>query len=302
VGGSGGGGGSTASYQSGASRGGGGGGGAVLVCSPGTLTLGPEGVIAANGGAGGSRLDGPIGNGCGGGGSGGAIRLVAGHLAGHAVAANLQIGGGSRGAGQCGSAADGGNGRLRVEFDTHSLVTTIFPSASVSHPAAILVSDLPALAITSVGGVAVPALPQADYGAPDLALPGTAANPVAVQLAASGIPLGTTVTVTVTPEGGDRSSVDSSPLQGTQAGSTAIASVDLPVGSGRTVVLSAQADFTVQQAGLAVPAIDGERVAAIRVATSLGGATTLAYVTEGGREVPFAQAGVLPRRVQGGGE
>lgn len=55
----------------------------------------------------------------------------------------------------------------------------------------------------------------------------------------------------------------------------------------------AQTSFTLQLAGLDLPTVDGEKLASVKVGATLGGESTLTYITESGREIPASQVGAL---------
>ena len=281
VGGSGGGGGG--STNSGLGGAGGGGGGAILVASSGSITLGAVGDVLATGGAG----AGGIGiAGCGGGGSGGAVRLIANTFLGRG--SGVRVSSGFGGTGCFGGGAAGGVGRIRIEFANQSLTSPFLSTASLGRPGPVFVPGTPTLRIASVGGVAAPATPGGSFASPDISLPPSTTSPVTIGLAASNVPLGTTVNVTVFARFGAKTTVTSTPLAGTVADSMATAEVTLPVGTGTSVVLMAQATFTVQQASL-LPTIDGEKIAKVQVAATLGGGSTLTYITQTGKEIPASQ-------------
>jgi hypothetical protein len=109
-----------------------------------------------------------------------------------------------------------------------------------------------------------------------------------VSLTASNIPLGTTVTVKVTPLTGGTNSAVSGPLAGTVAASTASASVTIP--TDQTSVISASATFTLASLpGVGPLYAAGEEVERVRVAATLGGPSQVTYITISGREVPADQ-------------
>jgi hypothetical protein len=202
LGGSGGGGGSStsASSTSCSGGGGGGGGGGLLIVANGTLTLVNYQLLADGGNPGGQ------GNGscasAGGGGSGGAIRLVA---------ASLAAGGGPGIFARAGSGAS--DGRIRLES-----IDTSAQTAFSTQPAALRIVGptplanpiSPTVAITSIGGSAVVAVPQGTYGAIDVVLPAPGATTVSV--ATSGVPSGTTLAVSVKPRIGGLPVVQTVPL------------------------------------------------------------------------------------------
>jgi hypothetical protein len=275
IGGSGGGGGAAWTGRSGGA--GGGGGGAILIASSGTFSF--TGTIAARGGAGG------VGGAGGGGGSGGAIRLVANTITGGGSL--LAHGGGGGGTSQCYGGGTGGSGFIRVEAYDYSTFNPStnpgFVSFSLPHPAAP--AGAPALRIASVAGVAAPTSPLGSlHGVPDIVVPTTQANPVAVALEATNVPVGTVITVTLTPAQGTRTTAQSAPLAGTEAASTASANVSLPAGMS-VVSATAVIDLTQTASTRAPVIIDGERVDRIEVAATFGGASEVTYVTHSGRRI-----------------
>jgi hypothetical protein len=290
VGGSGGAGGSGA-FPATTGGGGGGGGGAILVASgtsatPRTITL--SGSIKATGG------NGAIGGGwfgsppsLGGSGSGGAVRLMAHTIAG---AGSIDVRGGSNG-----FAGNGGFGRTRLEAVSYTATPT-FPG---SPPSAVVTVATPALSpalpnhptltITSVGGVSAPGTLTGSFATPDFTLPADTSNPT-VSFAASNIPLGTTLSVTVKGHNqGVISTATSSALSGTLGSSAASASVTIP--TDQPSVISATASFTVIAGASGGPIYaDGERVERVLVATRPGGGSDVTYVTVSGRELIVAVA------------
>ncbi len=258
--------------------GGGGGGGAILVASSGTITL--TGSILASGGdgSGGANIAG------GGGGSGGAIRLIATALTG--TGGSLTARGGTQG----GSAGNGGDGRIRLEASDLSVSVSSQPTASTAYPQAVFPSaGQPTLTITSVAGIPTPASPKGTFlDAPDITLPSGTTNPVSITLAASHIPLGTTIRLTAIPQAGSATSVDSLGLSGTLESSTAAAAITVSLS--RPTILTATATFAlVASAGDGPIYAQGEEVKWVRIASTLGGASTLTYLTASGREVPAEQ-------------
>jgi hypothetical protein len=144
------------------------------------------------------------------------------------------------------------------------------------------------LRIASVAGVAGPAAPTGSFSVPDIVVPIGTPNPMPVALAASNVPLGTTVTVRATPLTGGTSSAVSTGLAGTLAASTATASLTFSVN--QPSVISASATFTLASLPGAGPLFaDGEPVEQIRVAATLGGPSQVTYITRSGREVPSDQ-------------
>jgi hypothetical protein len=275
--------------------GGGGGGGAILIATgtsgtPATITL--SGAISAKGGNGAqgpATIPGVPG---GGPGSGGAVRLVANTVTGGGlidVASGAALNGGSR----------GGFGRIRVEAitNTATFTFTTSPFAPVPPPSAIsstvptasMLANPPSFTITSVAGVGAPTTLTGSLGTPDFVLPAGTTSAV-VQFAATQMPLGTTIGVTVKgQQGGVLGTATSSGLSGTVASSTASATIAVP--TNQPSVISASATFTVLAAGGSGPIYaDGEVVESVRVSTTLGGGTELTYVTVSGREFVVAAA------------
>ena len=265
---------------------GGGGGGAILIASSTRIIV--NGQVRSNGGSGGSV-------GCSGPGAGGAIRLVAPEITGSGGMLAIRGANGSAPAQgiNCTNAAS--DGRIRVEAFTLSNFTgNSTPIASVAtSPGAVSaggnpqLANVPTLAITSIGGVTVPATPSASYAVPDMALaPGTS-NPVPVALAATNTPVGspTVITVRVMPLGSVSSiAVASADHTGTFASSTASANVTLPVGQVTVLQASAAMTLTGQTASL-FPLIDGEPVERVMVAAAPGQPSTLSLVSRAGKEV-----------------
>lgn len=276
IGGSGGGGGASFTNERGGA--GGGGGGAILIASSTSITI--DGTIFARGGSANSGSAG------GGGGSGGAVRLIANTVTG---GGNVNVsGGGGGGAFRSYQGGFGGQGLIRIEaFDYNSFTGSSTPSNIISFalPHPVTVANAPTLRIASVGGVNSPAAPLGSLqGVPDIVVPTTQANPVAVALEGANIPLGTVVQVTLTPSRGGRTNVSSSGLAGTESASTASANVTLPSGIS---VISAAATIDLTTTASARPPLmmEGERVDRIEVAATFGGASEVTYVTHSGRRI-----------------
>jgi hypothetical protein len=280
IGGSGGG----ASANSGSTPGnrGGGGGGAMLLAASGTLTL--TGSILANGGQGASFVSSVSTAYGGGGGSGGAVRLIASTLVG---TGNVDISGGLRGIGNNTNVSRnggiGGAGRARFEADAFSFSGSVTPNFVVtSTPLPVFASNLPSIRITSVGGSSVPANP---IGENDVILPSSIINPVTVEFAATDVPLGSTIELTISPVSGESSTVVSAGLSGTVASSTDSVQATLPQGAS---ILLASVSFavTAQAGALYAPFTDGEMVARVEIRSSLGsGPSSIWLTTESGRIV-----------------
>lgn len=279
IGGSGGGGGSYGSYFNYYGGGGGGGSGAIFIASSGTINI--TGNIKANGGKGGNGYYYVYGygSGSGGGGAGGGIRLIANKII--VNNGSLTAYRGNGGTGHYGAAA-GSEGRIRIEtYNFSSTVTgTISPLPSLTTPGLVSLPQVPTLAITSVGGATVPATAAGSYSLPDITLPSSTTNPVAMDLSASNVPVGTIVKITVAPQYGSSSTVNSTALSGTQASSTATASVNIATTSPN--IIMAEATFAVQTAMY----YDGEKIERVRVASVMGEKSKVVYITESGKEVP----------------
>jgi len=259
--------------------GGGGGGGAILIAASGTVNV--SGSLLADGGAGADGTGGGTG-GAGGGGSGGAIRIIATTIAGNGA---ISAAGGAAGttSGQTYSvraATAGAPGRIRLEADAINRTAATNPLASADVPGSVFVAGLPTLRITSVAGVAAPANPT---GSADITLPAATANPVTVVFTATGVPVGNTIKLTVTPQIGPVTSVISPALTGSTASATANVQINLPVGPS---VLQAQTTYTiVASLGDALRNFAGnERVEKITLSATLGRASKMTLVTVSGKE------------------
>jgi len=267
LGGSGGGGSGTSVAASGG--GGGGGGGAILIASSGSITFNGASIIA-RGGSGA-----PAGFVRGGGGAGGAIRLVANTIAGIVA---LDVSGGESGPG-----GSGGSGYIRIEaFDSSGLNLNATPVLSLGLPQSAIPPDAPSLRIASVAGIEPVSTAGSLQGVPDILLPSSQANPVAVAIEAANIPVGSIVDVTVTPDAGARTTVQSTPLDGAQSASTATASVNIP--SAGMSVITAKVSITLVSSAQPL-FIDGERVNRIDIGAAWGGASEVTWVTQSGRRV-----------------
>lgn len=178
----------------------------------------------------------------------------------------------------------GAPGYIRVEAYNYSGFN---PSASPSFvsfalPSPAVVTNAPRLRITSVAGSAAPATPVGSlYGAPDIVVPLTQPNPVAVNIEGNNIPLATVVQITVIPATGTRTTFNSGGLAGTVATSTAAANVTLPSGMS---VLTATVIID-QFASVRPMFIEGERVKQIEVAATYGGESEVTYITSSGRRI-----------------
>jgi len=218
------------------------------------------------------------------------VRLIANTVTG--VSGTINIGGGAAGGGN-GPGGAGSAGRLRVEAFNNTLSVNLGTSTvgvvSTGAPTSVVLPNAPSLRIVSVAGVAAPAAPSGSFTVADVVLPATTTNPVAVSLQAANIPLGTTILVTAKGLYGVSSSATSTPLAGTVAASTASASVTIP--TDEPSIVSASASFVLTAASGGGPVfVNGEEVERVRVTTTPAGASSVAYVTKSGREVPISTA------------
>lgn len=274
IGGSGGGGGAGGTAFLGS--GGGGGGGAILIAASGTVSV--TGSLLANGGTGGQAAGGGSGGG-GGGGSGGGIRIIATTITGNGTI-SAAGGAGGTGVNAVNGATGGGTGRIRLEAETYTRTAASNPGHTFAQPGQVFVAGTPTLTISSVAGVNAPAAPT---GNADITLAATTANPVTVVFTTTGVPVGNTVQLTVTPAYHQRTVVVSPALAGSTASATASVQVTLPVGPS---VLSAQTTYTVVASlgdGLSRFA-NNERVERITLIATLGGKSRMKLITVSGRE------------------
>lgn len=272
----GGGGGGGVTYDGG---GGGGGGGAILIAASGVVTV--SGSLLADGGAGAAGSGAGIG-GAGGGGAGGAIRIIATMIAGNGA---ITAAGGARGevSGQTtsvSSATPGAIGRVRLEGDSITRTAATVPQASADLPRNVFVAGAPTLTIVSVAGVNAPASPT---GSGDITLPASTPNPVAVVFTTSGVPVGNTILLTVTPALGTKVTAVTPALTGSTASATASTTVTLPIGPS---VLSAQTTYTVVAAlGDSLRNFAGnEMVEKVMLVATLGGKSQMKLITVSGKE------------------
>jgi len=126
-------------------------------------------------------------------------------------------------------------------------------------------------------------VPNPPTGIADISLPETTPNPVTVAFATTGIPVGNTVRLSVTPASGAEVTSVSTALTGTTASALATASISLPVGAS---TLQASITYTVIVAlGDALSRYAGnERVDRVTVTAGLDGSLTTTLITVSGRE------------------
>ena len=199
--------------------GGGGGGGAILIASSGTIQV--TGGISASAGIG-RTASGYYTIG-GGSGSGGAVRLVASIIT------------GAGGIGTTGSYWGGGDGRVRFDSYLNSFAGSVDAAVFSQGSQFVVIPTAGSgthLTITSVGGVSVSASPTGIVTTPDAVISAQQSNPIAIAVQCAAIPLGTQITVTVTPVNGPPISATGYNNTGTQASSTATVSITMPRGGG----------------------------------------------------------------------
>jgi len=283
VGGSGGGGGGASTAIRG--TGGGGGGGAILIAASGYIDIPSTGRIYAYGGSAGSFTNNFSQAGCGGGGSGGAIRLVATVVKG---SGQLLATGGS---GSCGGliytnsvylfGGAGSTGRIRIEGEHIPYASaSTSPAASMDVPGPVFIAGQPGLTITSVAGVAAPAAPT---GSMDVTLPAGTSNPVTVVFTTTGVPVGSTINLSVVPTFAAPITATSGATTGTTASATASASVTIPTGHS---VFQATVSYTlVASVGDAMSRFaNNERVEKVTLVATFGGSTRARLTTVSGKE------------------
>ena len=274
IGGSGGGGFGTLSTSTSAGLGGGGGGGTILIASSTAIRFLGQARISALGGdfAGDSNR--------GGAGSGGAIRLVANSLSGSPV---LAVNGGVVFFGTAASP-----GYVRVEANDLIQFTPSDNSFSRGLPSPAILPKAPSLKIVSVGGVNAPANPAASLALnPDIVVPTSVTNPVTVSIQATNIPLGTVVQITQVTDANVKTTVNSTPLAGTVATSTATASVTLPTAG--MSVLTATTTLNALVAFHHPLHINGERVERVEIASAFGGQSQVTYITATGKRLKWPE-------------
>lgn len=206
---------------------GGAGGGALLLASSTSIRI--NGGITAKGGRGLGNLP---GNAASGNGSGGEIRLVAPILSG---SGNLNVAGGENSFAQPGS-----SGRIRLEAFQRNFTGTSSPALIAATPFGLYlppttVSTPSFIRAVKVDGVSVPPNPTGSFTIPDVTINQSMA--VTVELEAHNIPLGTKAKLYIFPETGTDQIIESTPLTGTVALSTAMATINnLPPGFSRGFV------------------------------------------------------------------
>jgi hypothetical protein len=192
--------------------GGGSGGGAILIASSTSITV--SGTINAGGGNGGGSCTNCAS------GSGGAIHLVANTLAGSGT---LNV------ASYYNTSAN--NGVVRLEAYSSTASFTVYGTSSAASPGTLILPTQaqPSVSVVSVNSVALPASPTASITTPDATINSTSAVTIAIQ--AANIPVGTVVTLHLySSNSATDQTVQTTPLAGTFASSTATATVTFPSG------------------------------------------------------------------------
>jgi hypothetical protein len=260
VGGSGGGGGGYNGTLPGS--GGGAGGGGLLIAS--SVSISVNGTIQANGGK-----DGPVTTGQrGGGGSGGAIHLLSPVING---AGTLSATGGNSGA----NSTTGSVGRIRLEAFTQAFSGTVTPAAKFSVPTNVFLPPAPpevrvVSVNTGTGIIPVPEHPTGDFTLPDVTI--SAGTTITLNLSAHNIPLGTTVQLIIYSENLGDQVVNSTPLAGTLANSSAVIVTTIPYGASRLALRSDYDNLFYPEQRYAV----GDNPMAITAANFNGGQLDLA--------------------------
>jgi hypothetical protein len=175
----------------------------------------------------------------------------------------------------------GGLGRIRIEAENVQRTTATTPNWIGSIPSLIFAPGLPTLKIDSIGGLAVPAQPT---GTSDVALPSTFTNPVTVTFVTTGVTVGSSILLTVSPSQGPSYSATSTPTTGTTASATTSVSVTLSPGPN---TLQASVTYTVVASigdAMSIYA-QGERVEKVTLASTLGSkASKVTLTTVSGKE------------------
>jgi len=271
---------------------GGGGGGALLLAASGKVSIEGGSTIHIEGGTGGVNNN----TSCrlyGGGGSGGALRVVGSEITGSGT---IEAGGGFRGDG--GLRAPGAFVRFEAGLNTFTgPVNAASGGSFLSFPTAPVPANQPSLRIASLGGSQAPALATATLTNPDITFANAISAPVTLQMAASNVPLGTTINIKVVPANGTPTTAVTGGLTGTLASSTAQATVTLPPGAG---IISATATFNLTAGGggggggdlalNALPLIDGERPQQMQVVTTADGRSRTYLIARSGARFEVGQA------------
>lgn len=165
-------------------------------------------------------------------------------------------------------------GKVRMEAITNTwtgLVDGATPSFSQT-PTQPTPATMPALRITSIGGISAPSNPVGSLTTPDITFPNPMTSPVSVDVQGVNIPVGTTVTIRIAPTANNlqASTATTGPLTGSLANSTASASLTLPSGVS-SMTLSAAFEIAPIIASLSLPQLDGASPVRVEVVASAGG-------------------------------
>ena len=196
--------------------GGGAGGGAILIASSQSISL--LGTIDVRGGADGHSAGSIVA--FAGPGSSGSIRLMAPSISGNgnlrAQAINTKT----------------SQGRIRVEAFDHSFNGSVQGDARFVSPGLVFPpAGSPKVQVTAIDGVPVPNNPQGNFNPADLTI--NEAGAVTIDVAAENIPVGTVVTLDIWTESTGNQTIQTTPLVGTTANSTASATATFPHGFSR---------------------------------------------------------------------
>lgn len=269
--------------------GGGAGGGALMIVASGSVAL--SGTINARGGNGGAINNGDCysgysdSGGAGGGGSGGAVRILTPTFSG---SGSIIVGGGTGG-------CRPGNGTSNVDnYNAGGHGGVGRSSVEIVSGGTFSLSAIPTLAITSIGGVAVPPNPS---GAGDVSLPGELPNPTDITISASGIPVGTVVKLTLSQPYADKVTANASALAGTLQASTSTGSINIPSGSSVLMASTTYALSVAQGEALKIYA-EGERVEKVNLAAVMGGEMRVTLITVSGKEFEVPAAVLAAAQVE----
>jgi hypothetical protein len=207
---------------------GGAGGGAILIAS--SVSISGTGSIKANGGAGLANFTySEVG-------AGGAIRLVAPTVT---LSGNLNASAGISPNDGCQSQA-ASVGVVRIEaFQIGAINASGNLYTATPFGLFLSSSGIPAVSVVSVGGNPVATSPTGTFTVPDVTV--NSNGPLSVAIQGANVPIGTVVTLVIFSENGPDQTIQSTPLAGTLASSTATASVTLPSGFSKGFV---KATFT----------------------------------------------------------
>ena len=252
-----------------------------MVASSTSITLTREGTIAAQGGYPGCGFFGCQNSAFG---SGGAIRLVANAL-------NIS--------GTLDASSRLYSGVIQLEAAIGSLRFTGFsnpaPVLSGINPTIVPPTGTPTLTITSVGGFAVPATAGARPDVVDVLLPTQSSDPIPLIVQASNIPIGSPVTLSIN---GSPGTSTPGVLAGTFESSAATVNI---FGLDRTKVIFLFVSTTFEVpafASLDNPA-GPDRIAKLRIRSTLEGESTVAFLRSDGSEIDLSRVPMRVRQLVG---